>query len=95
MGKKKVNLLDILVETRTIKALDQAVAKSMSYQETLKQQRTAFERLNMAGLSEEQFSAVDRAVSTVNDCGAAYGRVAYRLGLRDGIRLISEIRKFE
>lgn len=34
-------------------------------------------------------------LSAINDYSAAHGRVAYRLGLRDGIRLMSEIRKFE
>lgn len=95
MGKKRANLLDVLVKERTIKALDEMVAKSQDYQNTLIWQRAAFERLDMAGLSEEQSDLVDKAVSAINDCGVAYGMAAYRLGLQDGIRLASEVRRFE
>lgn len=52
-------------------------------------------RLDHAGLDEEQKSIVDKAISAANDCGAVYGTVAYRLGLHDGIRLTSEIREIK
>lgn len=93
--KDKDNLLDILVKTRTVRALDEAVSKSMNYQETLKRQDTAFDILDRAGLSREQRSIVDRAVSVANDCGAVYGAVAYELGLRDGIKLMSELKEIK
>lgn len=93
--KDKDNLLDILVKTRTIKALDEAVNKSSAYQETLKWQDKAFDTLDKAGLSNQQKSIVDNALSAANDCGAAYGAVAYRLGLQDGIRLAYEVKEFE
>ncbi|MDE7444516.1 MAG: hypothetical protein K2N15_02215 [Lachnospiraceae bacterium] len=92
---RKEKLLDILVKARTVKALDEAVGKSIAYQETLKQQDKAFDTLDKAGLSNEQKAIVDRAISAANDCGAAYGAAAYRLGLQDGIRLASEIKEFE
>ena len=92
---RKEKLLDILVKARTVKALDEAVCKSNAYQETLKQQDKTFDTLDKAGLSNEQKAIVDRAISTANDCGAAYGAVAYRLGLQDGIRLASEVKEFE
>lgn len=92
---QKEKLLDILVKTRTVKALDEAVDKSSAYQETLKQQDKAFDTLDKAGLSKEQKAIVDRAISAANDCGAAYGAIAYRLGLQDGIRLASEVKEFE
>ena len=53
------------------------------------------DRLDNAGLDEEQKSIVDKAISAANDCGAVYGAVAYRLGLHDGIRLMSEIREIK
>lgn len=92
---QKEKLLDILVKTRTVKALDEAVNKSSAYQETLKQQDKAFDTLDKAGLSKEQKAIVDRAISAANDCGATYGAIAYRLGLQDGIRLASEVKAFE
>ncbi len=93
--KDKDKLLDILVKTRTVRALDEAVGKSTNYQEALKRQDTAFEILDRAGLSGEQRSIVDRAISAANDCGAVYGAVAYELGLRDGIKLMSELKEIK
>lgn len=90
-GKNK--LLDIIVKARTLKALDKAVEKNRDYQDALKQQDKAFDLLDRAGLSREQRTAVDRAVSAANDCGAIYGLVAYRLGLHDGLRLVSELKE--
>ena len=92
---RKEKLLDILVKARTVKALDEAVCKSIAYQETLKQQDKAFDALDNAGLSNEQKTIVDRAISAANHCGTVYGAVAYRLGLQDGIRLASEVKEFE
>ena len=88
------SLLDILVKTRTVKALDKAVCNSRAYRDTLKQQDKALDRLDNAGLSKEQSIAVNKAISVANDCGATYGAVAYRLGLSDGIRLVSEMKEF-
>lgn len=90
---QKEKILDILVKIRTVKALDEAVDKSNAYQETLKRQDKAFDALDKAGLSREQKDIVDRAISAANDCGAAYGAVAYELGLQDGIKLMSELKE--
>lgn len=96
MGKaKNDSLLEILVKTRTVKALDKAVSRSDAYKDTLKRQDKAFDRLERAGLSGEQKTIVDRAISAANDCGAVYGAVAYRLGLHDGIRLTAELREIK
>ena len=97
-GKKKASktkkpLLEIFVKVRTHKALDRAVARNKGYLDALKQQDRAFTILQEAGLNREQSLIVDRAISATNQCGAAYGTAAYRLGLHDGIRLSSELRK--
>ncbi len=42
--KKSENLLDLFVKTRTVKALDKAVSKSSTYQDTLKLQDRAFDQ---------------------------------------------------
>lgn len=94
-GKKSKYLLDIFVKIRTVKALDRAVSRNSAYQDTLKRQDKAFDKLDKAGLSKEQSVLVDKAISAANDCGAAYGAAAYRLGLQDGIRLASEVKEFE
>lgn len=93
--KDKDNLLDILVNTRTVKALDEAVDKSKEYQEALEQKDKEFDILDKAGLSREQKAIVDRVISAANDCGAVYGTVAYELGLQDGIKLMSELKEIK
>ena len=95
MGKKTGSLLDLLVRVRTHKALDRAVVESKAYQYTLKRQDEAFDRLDKAGLSGKQKTIVDRAISAANDCGAVYGAVAYRLGLQDGIKLMTELKEIK
>ena len=92
---QKEKILDILVKTRTVKALDEAVDKSSAYQETLKRQDKAFDTPDKAGLSKEQKAIVDRAISAANECGATYGAVAYELGLQDGIKLMSELKEIK
>lgn len=93
--EKRCKLLDILVGIRTYKTLDRAVKKDRLYCDTLKQQDEAFAALHKAGLNREQSIIVDRAITATNECGAVYGKIAYKLGLRDGIRLESEIRKIK
>lgn len=91
MGRANYNLLDILVKARTVKALDKAAGKNIAYRKALKQQDKKFDKLDEAGLSKEQTAIVDRALSAVNNCGAIYGAIAYRLGLLDGVKLILEL----
>ena len=91
--KKTKSLLDLLVRLRTYKVLDRASEKNRYYRTTLKEQDKAYDELDKAGLSREQKRIVDKALSALNANGAAYGKVAYRLGLHDGIRLMSEVHK--
>ncbi len=91
--EKTKSLLDLLVRLRTYKVLDRAAEKNRYYRTTLKEQDKAYDELDKAGLSREQKRIVDKALSAVNANGAAYGKVAYRLGLHDGIRLMSEVHK--
>lgn len=93
MKKRTGSLLDLLVHIRSYKALDRAVEKDRTHKAVMKEQDKAFEELDKAGLNKEQKRIVDRAISTTNQCGAVYGEIAYKLGLHDGIRLMSEVHK--
>ena len=90
--EKTKSLLDLLVRLRTYKA--RAAEKNRNYRATLKEQDKAYDELQKAGLDREQKRIVDRALSALNANGAAYGKAAYRLGLHDGIQLMSEVNKF-
>ena len=88
---KEDKLLDILAKERINNALETALAASEDYQKTLEQQNMADKELEQTGLSKEQKKAVERLVSAINANGAAYGAVAYRQGLKDGVSIVSEL----
>lgn len=90
---KPGSLLDMVVRVRTYRALDRAVEKDKSYQNISKKQDKVYAELDKAGLNKEQRILVDRAITVTNESGTAYGVAAYRLGLQDGARLVSELRK--
>ena len=49
--------------------------------------------MDSLNLTSEQKKAVDRVITAYNECGAAYGAVAYRFGMEDGIRARMEMEK--
>ncbi len=91
MRKRDENLLDILVEERIYKGLDKVLNDNELYQMMQKEVDEALNQLEKVGLSREQNKAIDKALSAVNASGAAYGAIAYKQGLYDGIKLMSEV----
>lgn len=89
--KNRERLLDALARERIDHALEVALISDRNYQNTVKRQDVAFDQLDNIGLSEKQFTVVDRALSAANHCGAVYGAVAYKQGLKDGVKLAAEL----
>ena len=89
----KNELLEIIAAYRTDGNLDEVLRKDRDYQEALVQQKEAFAMLEELGLTAEQKSVVDQAITANNHTGAVYGAVAYRCGMEDGIRLRMEMEK--
>lgn len=88
-------LLDILAEERILNELETVLADDGYYQETLERQERADKELEQTGLSKEQDKAVTRLLAAKNANSAAYGAAAYRLGLKDGIQLLSELKEIK
>lgn len=88
---KKNGLLDIIAANRTGDSLDEIMAKDKDYQDALTQQQIAFDRLDELGLTKEQKGVIDQAITANNHFGAVYGAVAYRFGMKDGIRMSVEM----
>ena len=88
---EKNGLLEIIAAHRTGDALDAVLAKDKDYQEALAEQQEVSDRLDGLGLTREQKSAVDQAITVNNHFGAVYGAAAYRFGMEDGIRLRMEL----
>lgn len=86
--KKSERLLNALARERINHALETVLISDSNYQNTVKRQDVAIKHI---GLSSKQFTVVDRAISATNHCGAVYGAVAYKQGLKDGVKLAAEI----
>ena len=93
MEKREENLLDILAEERIHTALQDTLDENELYQSAEKEVDETLNELEKAGLSREQTKVVDRALSATNASGAAYGATAYKQGLYDGIKLMSEVNR--
>lgn len=93
MGKRGKNLLDILAEERMHKGLENVLNDNELYQMAQKEVDEAINELEKAGLSKEQNKVIDKAISATNASGAAYGATAYKQGLYDGMRLMSEVNR--
>lgn len=90
---KRGKLLDRIASQRMGRDIDKVLRKDREYRDAVKQQDIAFDELKKLGLDKAQRLTIDRAISADNQCGAVYGAVAYRLGMKDGIRLMTEIRQ--
>lgn len=88
---EKNGLLEIIAERRTVTDLDELIKKDEYYQEALAEEQRASEIMDSLNLTHEQKRAVDRVITAYNECGAAYGAVAYRFGMKDGIRVRMEM----
>ena len=93
MEKREENLLDILAKERIHTVLQDALDKDELYQSAEKEVDETLNELQKAGLSREQNKVVDKALSATNASGAAYGATAYKQGLYDGIKLMSEVNR--
>lgn len=91
MEKRDENLLDILAEERIHKGLENVLNDNELYQSAQKEVDEAINELEKVGLSKEQNKVVDKAISATNASGAAYGATAYKQGLYDGIKLMTEV----
>ena len=87
------NILDILAEERIHTVLQNALDEDELYQSAEKEVDETLNELQKAGLSREQNKVVDMALSATNASGAAYGATAYKQGLYDGIKLMSEVNR--
>lgn len=92
MEMKNSGLLNRIASQRMGRDIDRVLRRNREYRKAVKQQDVALCKMEKLGLKKSQRRIIDNVISADNHCGAIYGEVAYRLGMRDGIRLMSEIR---
>ena len=91
MGSKR--LLDWIARVRMENVMGGLLENSREYQQALKGQDEALKKMEEAVEGMEQRKMVDRAISAANYCGAVYSTMAYKQGFRDGVKLMSELKK--
>ena len=90
---KENGLLEIIGAHRTMNDLEEILKKDKYYQEAMVEEQRTSDIMDSLNLTSEQRKAVDRVITAYNQCGAAYGAVAYRFGMEDGVRLCVEMEK--
>lgn len=86
-------LLEKFGEHRINNALEKMLKSHKRYHRSVRKTKEKLEYALGLDMNSKQRLAVDRVASAYNYCGAEYGRAAYFQGLKDGIRLMSEIRR--
>lgn len=87
----KREILDSLMSER-MEVLEDIANGDEEYQAVRKGLLEAFKKLDQMGLSDDQRAVVDDVVSKVNRSGAVYGKIAFKQGLKDGAKLMSELK---
>lgn len=87
----KQEILDILMSER-MEALEDIASGDEEYQAVRKEQLEAFEKLEQMGLTDDQRAVLDDVISKVNRSGAVYGKIVFKQGLKDGAKLMSELK---
>lgn len=81
-------LLEGMYKERVESALEEVLQKDERYQKISKETRRKIEEIDKIGLGKEEWLIIDRALSATNERCAEYGRVSYRQGFLDAVRLL-------
>ncbi len=77
-----------MYKERVESVLEDVLQKDECYQKISKETRRKTEEIDKLGLGKEEWLIIDRALSATNERCAEYGRVAYRQGFLDAIKLL-------
>lgn len=87
----KEEILNILVCER-MEAIENIASGDEEYQAVRQEQMEAFKKLEQMGLTDDQRAVIDDITSIANRNGAIYGKLAFKQGLKDGAKLMSELK---
>lgn len=87
----KREILDSLMSER-MEVLEDIANGDEEYQSVRKELLEAFKKLDQMGLTDDQRAVIDNVISNVNRSGAIYGKIAFKQGLKDGAKLMSELK---
>ena len=88
---KTDSILKELFSQRMESALELSLRTDKEYVKAEKIAITQQNKLNKIEFSKKQCKAIDKVITTSCDLGAEYGRVAYRQGFKDCLKLVAEL----
>lgn len=88
--RNQIPLLETFFLARTATALEDALRADSKYRSACNNARRKCELLSKIGLNDEQWTAVDRALSAESSATCERDRITYSLGFKDAVRLLKE-----
>lgn len=85
------SLLEILAKQRMDTILEEVLRADSNYQKVNEQTQRKVKRIEKAGLTKAQWHIIDTALSACNERCSDYGRMAYMLGFKDGVKMFEEL----
>ena len=81
-------LLEGLYKERVEQALQDVLEKDEKYRQVNEMTKQKIKEIDKIELSQGEWKIIDRALSATNEKSSEYGRVAYRQGFLDAVRLM-------
>ena len=85
------NVFEILMDNAVNDRLDNILLQDSEYQQVQNKISNLTKQLDKLELTKEQKIIVDRLISSHNESGCCYGRMAYQQGFRDCALLLREM----
>lgn len=85
------SIFDVITEYAANEGLTCTIQQDDEYKQIQEKIDALTSEFDGIGLSEEQWSLMDRLISAYNENGAYYGRLTYQQGFRDCAALLVEI----
>lgn len=85
-------ILNTLADQR-LQILEEVINADEEYQIARREVLELQKKLETMGLTDEQNEIVQKLLSKTNASGALYGEIAYKLGFKDGVKLMCELKK--
>lgn len=88
VSKANKTLLEGLYKERVEQALQDVLEKDEKYRKVNEMTKQKIREIDKIELSQGEWKIIDRALSATNERSSEYGRVAYRQGFLDAVKLL-------
>lgn len=84
-------ILNMLADQR-LEILDELINANEEYRSVRKEQMQLQKKLETMDLTDEQKEVVQELLAKSNQNSAIYGKLAYKYGLKDGVKFMCELK---